>query len=161
MANSDLTQAEADALMTLKKCRIDKTEWDNPGLGGRITLPLISTDRHEPFLLDLRRGRIDLAKGTYQDRGRQVVVLARLDFGGAPHRNPDGEEIASPHLHLYREGYGDKWAFPVPSDRFANLDDPRLTLEDFSRASWSTAPRHPFGAASLAYPPSLPASRPP
>ena len=29
------------------------------------------------------------------------------------------------------------------------------------RASWSTAPRHPFGAALPACPPSLPASRPP
>jgi hypothetical protein len=60
-------------------------------------------------------------------------VLVRLDFGGAPHRNPDGEEIGSPHLHLYREGYGDKWAVPVPEDRFENLSDPWQTLEDFMR----------------------------
>lgn len=133
MANADLTQAEADALMALEKRRVDGTEWDYPDLGGRVTVPLVSTDRREPFLLDLRRARIDLSKGTYQNRGRQVAILARLDFGCMPHRNPDGEEIASPHLHLYREGFGDKWAFPVPSDRFANLDDPWLTLEDFMR----------------------------
>ena len=133
MANADLTQAEADALMALEKRRVDGTEWDYPDLGGRVTVPLVSTDRREPFLLDLRRARIDLSKGTYQNRGRQVAILARLDFGCMPHRNPDGEEIASPHLHLYREGFGDKWAFPVPSDRFANLDDPWLTLEGFMR----------------------------
>ena len=73
-------------------------------------------DGREEFLLDIRRARIDLAKGTYQNRGREVVILARLDFGGAPHRNPDGEEIGSPHIHLYREGFGDKWAFPIPSE---------------------------------------------
>lgn len=133
MANANLTQAEADALMALEKARIDGTEWDYPDFGGRITVPLVSTDRREQFLLDLRRARIDLRKGTYQNRGRQVTILARLDFGGAPHRNPDGEEIGSPHLHLYREGYGDKWAYPVPGADFPNLDDPWLTLADFMR----------------------------
>lgn len=82
-------------------------------------------------MLDLRRGRIDLAKATYQNRGRHVVVLVRLDFGGAPHRNPDGTEIGSPHLHLYREGFGDKWAIPVPSGPFGDLSDPWRTLMDF------------------------------
>jgi len=57
--------------------------------------------------------------------------LARLDFGGAPHRYPDGEEIDIPHLHLYKEGFGDKWAYPVPSKKFSNPSDPRLMLEDF------------------------------
>ena len=131
MAGVNLKQAEADALFALEKRRSDDTEWDYPGLGGAITILLVSTDGREPFLLDLQRGRINLAKGTYQNRGRQVVVLARLDFGGAPHRNPDGEEIGSSHLHRYREGYGDKWAFPVPEDHFADLDDRWKTLEDF------------------------------
>ena len=133
MADMNLTQAEADALIALAKHRVDATEWDYPDLGGAISVPLRSADRREQFLLDLRRGRIDLAKGTYQNRGRQVVVLVRLDFGGAPHRNPDGEEIGSPHLHLYREGFGDKWAVSVPSDRFTDLSNLWRTLEDFMR----------------------------
>ena len=131
MADASLTQAEADALMAVEKHRLNATTWNYPGLGGQITIPLISTDQHEAFLLDLRRGRINLAKGTSQNRGRQVVILARLDFGGAPHRNPDGEEIGSPHLHLYREGFGDKWASLVPSDHFPHLGDQWKTLEDF------------------------------
>jgi uncharacterized protein DUF6978 len=133
MADIHLTQAEADALIALAKQRVDTREWDYPDLGGAISIPMVSTDRREQFLLDLRRGRIDLAKGTYQNRARQVVVLVRLDFGGPPHQNPDGEEIASPHLHLYREGYGDKWAFPAPGDRFVNLLEPWQMLEDFMR----------------------------
>ena len=132
MAAADLTQPEADALLALEKRRVDATEWDYP-VPGTISIPLVSTDRREPFILDLRRGRIDLAKGAYQNRGRQVVVLARLDFGSAPHRNTDGKEIGSPHLHLYREGFGDKWAFPVPKDRFADMDDRWQTLQDFMR----------------------------
>jgi hypothetical protein len=73
------------------------------------------------MLMAYHWARIDLIKGTYQNRARYVVVLVRLDFGGKPHRNPDGEEIASPHLHIYREGVGDKWAYPVTADRFANI----------------------------------------
>lgn len=66
-----------------------------------------------------------------QTRGRQVVVLVRLDLGGAPHRNPDGEKIPVPHIHIYREGYGDKWAMPVPTDQFRAVADVWTTFEDF------------------------------
>ena len=133
MAEINITQSEADALLVLAKHRADDRQWDYPDLGGSISVPLVSPDRLERFVLDLSRGRINLAKGTYQNRGRQVVVLVRLDFGGAPHRNPDGEEIGSPHLHLYREGFADKWAFPVPADRFPNPGDAWRTLGDFMR----------------------------
>jgi hypothetical protein len=133
MAELILTQAEADGLIAMRKRRIDDRVWLYPGLGGSVTVPLESVDGREDFLLDVYRARIDLLKGTYQNRARHVVVLVRLDFGGKPHRNPDGEEIASPHLHIYREGYGDKWAYPVPADRFSNLQDAWLTLQDFMR----------------------------
>ena len=133
MADASLTQTEADALLALEKRRSDDTQWDYPSLSGAVTIPLLSMDSREEFLLDIRRSRINFAKGTYQNRGREVVILARLDFSGSPHRNPDGEEIGSPHIHLYREGFWDKWAFPISSDRFANLDDPWQTLEDFMR----------------------------
>ena len=131
MADSNLTQTEADALLALEKHRVDEKEWDYPDIGGYITVPLISADQRERFSLDIRRSRIDLGKGTYQNRGRQTIILARLDFGGAPHRNPDGNQIGSPHLHLYREGYADKWAFPVPSEQFGNPADAWRTLNDF------------------------------
>lgn len=131
MADSSLTQAKADALLALEKYRVDEKEWDYPDIGGHIAVPLISADQRERFSLDIRRSRIDLAKGTYQNRGRQAVILARLDFGGAPHRNPDGEQIGPPHLHLYREGYADKWAFPVPNEQFGDLTDAWRTLKDF------------------------------
>lgn len=133
MAELNLTQAEANALIALAKHQVDETEWDYPDLGGAVSIPLVSADRREQFILDLRRGQIDLTRGTYQNRGRQVVVLVRLDFGGAPHRNPDGEEIDSPHLHLYREGFGDKWAVPVPAGYFRNVANPWQTLDDFMR----------------------------
>jgi len=131
MADINLTQDEVDLLIAMKKFKVNDDKWDYPGLGGAITIPLVSEDKRENFLLDIYRGRIDLSKGTYQNRSRQVVLLVRLDFGGQPHRNPDQQEVPSPHLHIYREGYGDKWAVPVPLDKFTNISDLWLTMNDF------------------------------
>lgn len=131
MAEIDLTQDEADALIGMPKVKVSDAPVDYPAAGGSLVIPLSSVDKREQFLLDIHRGRIDLVKGTYQSRARQIVVLVRLDFGGAPHRNPDDQEVPCPHLHVYREGYGDKWASPVPPDRFPNTNDPWRTLEHF------------------------------
>lgn len=140
MAEINLTQAEADALIAMEKHRASDDRVDFPMGGQSVVLPLQSTDRREQFLLDLSRGRIDLLKVKMQNRGRQVVVLVRLDLGGAPHRNPDDTEIAAPHLHVYREGYGDKWAIAVPPERFRNVSDAWTTLEDFLRYCNVTQP---------------------
>lgn len=131
MPDSDLTQVEADGLIALEKVRANDDVYEYTGTSGAMTVPLTSHDKREHFLLDISRGRINLLKGKYQNRGRQVVVLVRLDFGGPPHRNPNGEEIGCPHLHVYREGYGAKWAIPVPADRFPNMGDLWQTLQDF------------------------------
>jgi hypothetical protein len=140
MADINLTQAEADALIAMEKRRLDDTRWDYPGLGGSISVPLVSKDKRETFLLDVSRGKIDLLKGTYQNRARQVVVLVRLDFGGQPHRNPDDQEIPSPHLHVYREGYGDKWAVSVPEEQFPDVTDLWRLLQDFMKFCNITEP---------------------
>jgi len=133
MTDLNLTQAEADALIAMEKHRASEERVDFPMGGQSLALPLQSPDKREHFLLDLSRARIDLLKVKMQNRGRQVMVLVRLDLGGAPHRNPDGEEIPVPHLHVYREGFGDKWAVAVPPDRFLATADVWRTLEDFMR----------------------------
>lgn len=60
----------------------------------------------------------------------KAVVLARLDFA-SPHRNPDDTTVGIPHLHIYLEGYGDKFAYEVPPGMLKNPDDPRQVLLDF------------------------------
>jgi hypothetical protein len=140
MPEISLTQSDADALLAMEKHRVDETPYDYPGLGGSLRIPLQSPDKRESFTLDVSRGQINLAKGTYQNRARSVVILARLDFGGAPHRNPDDQEVACPHLHVYREGYGDRWAIPVPAESFPNVDDRWVLLNDFMRFVNITVP---------------------
>lgn len=117
-----LTQQEADALLALAKHYVGSESFTFPGLGGALRIPLHSEDNREEFSLDVTRGRIELRKNSFQARARKAVVLARLDIGGAPHRNPDNEELACPHLHLYREGWGDKWAIPLPDTFNGRLD---------------------------------------
>jgi len=126
-----LTQSDAGALIAMEKHRVTDNRHDFPMSSESLTVPLQSHDKREHFLLDISRGRIDLQKVKMQNRGRQVVVLVRLDLSGPPHRNPDGTEVPAPHLHIYREGFGDKWAQPVPAQHFRNTNDLRVTLEDF------------------------------
>ena len=125
-----LSQDEANMLIEMPKQRVNNGITYLPGRGVSMILPLVSEDHQEQFSLDIYRGRIDLAKLRYQNRGRQVVILLRLDLLGPIHTNPDGAELPCPHLHKYRQGYSDKWAYPIPSD-FANLADTWQTLQDF------------------------------
>jgi hypothetical protein len=140
MTEINLTQEEANVLIAMEKHRANEDRSDFPMPGQSLTLPLQSPNKREQFLLDLSRARIDLQKVKMQNRGRQVLVLVRLDLGGAPHRNPDGEEISVPHLHLYREGFGDKWAVRLPPDRVRNAADVWMTFEDFLRFCNITQP---------------------
>lgn len=128
MAELDLSQAEADSLISMQKYRADEKQHDFPLPGDRLSVELLSADRHEKFVLDVSRASIKLTKATYQSRARQAVVLVRLDIDGAPHRNPDGQEIPCPHVHVYREGYGDKWAVDALPEGYTSTDDLYGTL---------------------------------
>ena len=123
MADIEIAQAEADGLISMEKRFVDDGDWTFPAAGQQIALALTSLDKRETFMLDVTRAQIKLTKATYQNRSRQAIILMRLDLDGPPHRNPDGTEIPCPHLHTYREGFGDKWAIPAPADRYSNTAD--------------------------------------
>lgn len=133
MAEINLTQGEADNLIAMEKHRIDDRDWLFPGPNDRMVIPLTSLDKREAFVLDVRRAQIKLTKATYQNRARGTIILMRLDLDGSPHRNPDGEEIPCPHLHIYREGFADKWAMAAPADIYPNTLELFSTCEAFMR----------------------------
>lgn len=124
----------------MEKLSEETATLDFPGPGERLEISLVSPNRRERFILDVSRSELVIGKGTYQNRARQVIVLARLDFGGKPHRNPDDVEVPVPHLHVYRQGYGDKWAFPVPAESFRDMDSLQTMFEDFMRFCNVTEP---------------------
>ena len=125
-----LPQEDADLLLAMEKCRVDESVYQFPHLGGSIRIPLKSINLKEDFTLDIQRMSIQLKKNTFQNRARINIVLVRIDIGGSPHRNPDGEEIPCPHIHLYREGFDDKWAYPL-GEKFSNTADCSKILEEF------------------------------
>lgn len=130
MTDFQITQEEAEQFLKEEKYRIDDKEHVLFESDRMLHIPLRDKTHGTDFILDIRRGKIALKKNTFQTRVRKEIILARLDLGGPPHRNPDGEEFPCPHLHLYRENFGDRWAYPL-SSHFTNPDDVWLTFEEF------------------------------
>ena len=138
-----LAQAEANALLQMPKAFIDAAPLDfsrtQPLSYERA---LLSLDRREEFLFDFERGRRNRARLKYQTRGREVVILARLDLDGPAHRNPPdsphrpGQRLPCPHFHVYTENFEDRIAYAPADVHGLNLRDAAnglFCLEDFLR----------------------------
>ncbi len=121
-----ISQQDADFFFEMGKYHNEEKEYDFPTSGVKLTIPFVSEDKRENFLFDIYRGAISITKITYQNRVRKAYILRRLDMDGPTHVNPEaetvpleilepfnGKEIPCPHLHLYVEGYGEKWAIPA------------------------------------------------
>jgi hypothetical protein len=126
-----LTQAEADQLMAMAKRFVRPPATVSIPPGADETYELAGPNNRETFLLDIWRGTIKLSKLKFQNRVRVAVVLARLDVDGAPHTNPDGVKLPGTHLHLFKEGFDDKWAYLIDPKAFTLLTDPGQTFKDF------------------------------
>lgn len=84
-----------------------------PGANEKISLEAISVDRSESFHIDINRtGTLRLTYATFQERYATTQVLVRLDLNDSKtHQNPDGSVITGPHIHICKEGFGDRWAY--------------------------------------------------
>jgi hypothetical protein len=128
-----LTQTEADYLMALEKQFATDEVLELGDTPLEFSRALVSLDGREYFIFDVWRGSLNLKKYKLQERARVVIPLVRVDVGGAPHTNPDDTVVPCPHLHLYREGYDDKWAFPLSKYPFREPSDIVITVEDFAQ----------------------------
>lgn len=127
-----LSQAEIDDLLSMLKRIKGKGTITFPASGTRETIDLVSAKGREKFIVDInRKGRISITKCTFQQRYKKDIILLRLDLDGAPHTNPDGEVLPTPHLHISKEGYDDRWAYRVDQAIFGNTTDLMQTLIDF------------------------------
>lgn len=126
-----LTQSEANYLLQLLKRLVNTQTFDFPQSGDYKTLEVVSAENKEHFILDVsRKGKIRKTKCTYQKRYRKEDILLRLCVDGRPHTNPDGETIECPHLHIYKEGHADRWAYRLP-DGFTATDNLISRLFEF------------------------------
>ena len=108
-----ITQIEYDYIMSQDKV-FDEAELPIQ-LGPapiQWTRQINSIVNKETFILDFYRGSFELSKYTINKRYKQTIILLRYDSGGR-HTNPDEEKFEGAHVHLYREGYNDKFAFPI------------------------------------------------
>jgi len=108
-----ITQTEYDFLMKQDKVFDDPVTPVQLGPAPiKWSRQINSTLNKETFSLDFYRGSFELAKYTINNRYRQTIILLRYDNGGR-HTNPDDVSFEGRHVHLYREGFDDKFAFPV------------------------------------------------
>ena len=126
-----LTQAEADALIAMRKCFVSPRSISMPP-GIDETHELIGEDKREHFLLDLWRGTMRLSKYKMQTRGRIIVVLVRLDINGAPHTNPDGQILDGTHLHIYRKASMTNGHIQL-IEEFHDVENAGAAFKDFCR----------------------------
>ncbi len=96
-----LTQSAAKDLIKTSKAKKNDDSYGFPRPGEKLTIPVISQDGQEDFLIDVSRGWIRLTKCTYQERHQQTIILLRLDLGYAPHHNPDAVNVPLPCLAPY------------------------------------------------------------
>ena len=126
-----LTQAEADQFMQMVKHFVRAPASITIPPSADDTYELAGLDDRDSFLLDIWRGTLRLTKLKFQNRVRTAIVLVRLDVDGAPHTNPDGQTLSGTHLHLFKEGYDDRWAYPVDPSKFTLLRDAGATFQEF------------------------------
>lgn len=129
---SPLPQPRANAYLAARKIKASASDCRLSSVIPKpVSVPLIAPDiAGVAFSLDVTQKRIVLKLKCQLRCTTEPVVLARLDFA-SPHRNPDGTAVGVPHLHVYREGYGDKFAYEVPPGMLKNPDDPLQVLLDF------------------------------
>lgn len=127
-----IKQDVVDRLLAVAKKLTDMRTVEFPTPGSHLILDATDLEEREEFKVDAqRKGKLKIGKCTYQLRYEMNEILLRLDVEGPPHDNPDGETVPCPHLHIYREGYDEKWAIPVPVGEFPDTTDLENTFVDF------------------------------
>lgn len=128
-----LSDKEFNILMSYSKTLVDSSPIYLPEKGKKYSREIKSLNSKDKFLLSINRGRVELNKITYLNKFYDnSTILLRLDTAqGGRHINPDGTFIPCPHLHIYTEDYGDKFAIPLDPKLFSNTNDLAILLRDF------------------------------
>lgn len=129
-----ISQIEADRLINVIKRIQNKNKLISfPNPCEYLLLEAESDDLNkDKFIFDInRKGQYSLKKCTYQSRYRKSIILLRIDIEGPEHDNPDGSVIECPHIHIYREGFGTSWAYPLPQEIKTDTSNLLQVLIDF------------------------------
>lgn len=93
---------------------------------------------HNTFIIDInRRGRRDYLTLQMRHGIMKNKILIRLDLTGPSHTNPKGdfplagEKIPCPHMHIAKEGYDDRIAYPL-EHKYVKMFFSKEELKDFT-----------------------------
>lgn len=124
-----LKQEEADTLRMIEKYLINPQSVKLPPAQETTIYDIYymkDDKRYDNMNLSTYRGRKNPHKVSYRILYDKCVMLVRIDSQDATyHINPDGKTKIlpyQPHIHIYKEGYGDKYAYLLP-DEFSKTDD--------------------------------------
>ncbi len=116
-----LTQEEADEMIRLRKVFTDKRPLivNRPYNEKRE----LKSERQpqETFYLHITQTAIDFGNYSTVVRNFQIPLVRACIDPDKKHPNPDGTLIEGVHLHVYREGYLDRYAIPLPRSQFPDI----------------------------------------
>ena len=109
----DLSQLEAESLMSVKKLFEDKSAIivNRPYKEERRLIS--ETNPSDIFYLNINETAIELGKYTANNRFFSIPLVRICIDTDSVHENPDGKQIKGSHIHVYKEKYGDKFAKPL------------------------------------------------
>jgi len=109
-----LTDSEVQHLIRLPKRFTDIAQVIIPQSGEfEHRSDLAAIGGRDTFILDISRAAIRMTRCKSQTRYARNIILIRVDLDGSPHENPDGTDVGRSHVHIYRAGWDDKWAYPL------------------------------------------------
>lgn len=109
-----LTQEEAERLLSmLKKSLIEYLML--PQKGDKVEFDVCGDNKKDLFSINIFRGKINGNKINYNARIKSNgIMLLELHINATNrHINPDGTIITGSHWHIYKEGFGNRYAFPA------------------------------------------------
>jgi hypothetical protein len=125
------SEAEAKRLIKTPKIYTGHENHHFPPNGEEINIPLVSEFGDTDFILDIESKSLTLHGYKYQQRVYKSIILVRVDLGPKPHYNPGRVLVPGPHIHIYKEGYHDKIAYPLPNKEITQMNDKMAALDEF------------------------------
>ena len=109
----DLTDSEIKRLLGMPK--VFDSVPQLPTMLDKKSYTIRSIDSKETFLLTAERNIVfELSKSKLNTSYSREPIF-RVEYNSRPHMNPDGARIGRNHVHIYKEGYGMTWAYPLES----------------------------------------------
>ncbi len=127
----ELRQSQADRLLKVGKFFIDKSPIIiNRPLNTQRDLQSVENDE-DKFYLNISQTAIEFGKYSTITRFFSVPLARVCIDEDCVHENPDDVIIKGSHIHIYKEGYRDRFAYPLEDYSFSSNTEIAHFLPEF------------------------------